>query len=393
MNSTLGYNQNRVYRCAQTLLLSGWLAVLSASSVYVNPLSGDIGVHDPVMIKSGSTYYLFSTGNRVGAKTSTNRIAWKNVGSALGSIPAWVIQEVPAYTGSSCWAPDISFRNNQYWLYYSVSVFGKNTSAIGLATSPSLASQVWTDQGMVVKSISSNNYNCIDPNAFEDTDGKLWLTFGSWWSGIKLVELDPATGKPKTATPTLIALAQHTAGIEAPFIIKWGSYYYLFVSWDVCCDGVNSTYKIVAGRATKVDGPYSDKTGKTMASGGGTILDTGDAVRKGPGHNGIFIENDTVFCVNHYYDATADGDSKLQIRPLYWDNGWPTFTKTITAVRQAADFRPANRSEPRVVFRESWSGIRSLEGRVYTISGKKIAGELFRGSWKNAHSVLIVDTR
>jgi arabinan endo-1,5-alpha-L-arabinosidase len=287
------------------------------------------------MVKQGSTYYVYYTGGRIQYKTSSDRIIWTNRGELFPTTASWIKNEVPA-NNNDFWAPDIFYKNNRYYLYYSVSSFGKNLSAIGLATSPTLdpsaSDYKWTDQGMVIKSVNSNNYNCIDPNVFQDTDGSFWLTYGSWWSGIKLVRLDPMTGKLQSSPPAIISIAARTStslGIEAPFIVRRNNYYYLFVSWDVCCDGVSSTYKIVVGRASKVDGPYVDKSGKTMTTGGGTILDQGDSRWKGPGHNGIFIENDTVFCINHAYDALSNGSATMMIRPLFWVDDWPAFSKPV----------------------------------------------------------------
>jgi arabinan endo-1,5-alpha-L-arabinosidase len=314
----------------------------AAAQIYVNPLLGNIDVHDPSgIIKEGNTYYVFYTGNLVGRKTSTDRITWTDVGSTISN-PGWYPTYVPGFSGGGVWAPDISYRSGKYWLYYAVSTFGSNTSAIGLATSPTLNPAQWTDQGMVIRSVSGNSYNCIDPNAFQDSDGSVWLVFGSFWSGIKLVKLDSLTGKPATSTPTLTSLATRTStslGIEAPFIIKRGTYYYLFVSWDICCQGVKSTYNIRFGRSTAVTGPYSDQSGVAMSAGGGTLLWSGDARWKGPGGQSLFTDNDTVFLVCHSYDSLANGQSKLIIRPLYWiSSGWPTLTPTSeTVLREEGD--------------------------------------------------------
>jgi arabinan endo-1,5-alpha-L-arabinosidase len=347
---------------------------------YVNPLKGDIGVHDPVLIKEGTTYYVYSTGSRIQFKSSTDRITWKNRNSVLSSTPSWVGTDVPENNGTDFWAPDISFRDSKYWLYYSVSSFGKNTSGIGLATSPTLdpssGSYKWTDLGMVVKSTSTNDYNCIDPNSFQNTDGTVWLTFGSFWSGIKLVELDPSTGKPQSgaAITSIAARTSNTLGIEAPFITKWNNYYYLFVSWDVCCDGVNSTYKIVVGRASKVTGPYTDKSGKTMTSGGGTILDQGDSRWKGPGHNGILIEKDTVFCINHAYDANSNGDPIMMIRPFYWVDGWPTFTKPIVSANLSMNtgFKTSSTKKPHLVLSANINKLPNVSKVIYSINGERM---------------------
>jgi arabinan endo-1,5-alpha-L-arabinosidase len=379
--------------CFCMLLILNTITTLYAAG-YTNPLKGDLGVHDPVMIKEETTgtYRIYFTGFNVSSKSSKDRITWSRASSGLGA-PGWVREEVPGNSGSDFWAPDIMFRDNKYWLYYSVSTFGKNTSAIGLATSPSLSSPTWTDQGVVVKSISSDNHNCIDPAIFEDDDGKVWLSFGSFWSGIKLVECDPATGKPENTRPEYISLANHRSGIEAPYICKWG-YYYLFVSWDKCCNGCNSTYKIVVGRSTNVTGPYVDKDGVDMLDGGGEIIDTGDDVRKGPGHNGIFIENDTVFCVNHYYAC----NSLLQIRPLYFDDGWPSFTGTVTEaptveVKQPASVPMRKRTQNiRVVFPLSHSAISKPNRRIFTITGSALP-EVPPKGLHSAPQIFIIDSR
>jgi arabinan endo-1,5-alpha-L-arabinosidase len=301
-------------------------------TVYTNPLKGDIGAHDPVMTKQDSTYYVFYTGPKINIKTSIGRTTWNQRGTVFATCPSWFKTYVPENDGKDCWAPDISFRNNKYWLYYAVSTFGARVSAIGLATNstlnPDAADYKWVDEGMIMNSTTGNNYNCIDPNIIVDDDNKVWMNFGSWNSGIKMVELNPETGKLLSSNPTIYSLASRTStslGIEAPFIIKRQTYYYLFVSWDVCCKGVNSTYNIRVGRASKITGPYSDQANTAMKSGGGTLVDAGDQRWKGPGHNGIFSEHDTIFLVNHAYDADDNGKSKLMIRPLFWTgDGWPT---------------------------------------------------------------------
>lgn len=323
----------RALSLALSLVIS--LAVpgyVCAQTIAVNPLKGDLGVHDPVMIKSGNTYYIFATGNGVSVKTSTDRITWKNAGRAFATAPSWHAQQVPG-AGASLWAPDISFRDGKYWLYYSISTFGSRVSAIGLATAaalePASGATQWQDQGMVAHTTGSSDHNAIDPNIVQDESGIPWLFFGSFWTGIKAIRLDPVTGKP-AASALLISTAQHSAGIEAPFVIRHGGYFHQFVSWDACCKGAGSTYNIRVGRSAKVDGPYADSKGTPMTAGGGDLIDKGDTRWKGPGHNGIFVERDTVFLVNHAYDAENNGASILWIRPLYWTpQGWPTLDKAV----------------------------------------------------------------
>lgn len=308
------------------------IIVLSANTLFAQGAIGNIFVHDPVLIKQGKTYHVFYTGPRVMhiQSNSLNATNWGTPTSVFSSLPSW-ISSIEGFSGQDLWAPDISFRDGIYWLYYSASSFGSRNSGIGLATNPTLDRSApnykWTDKGMVIRTYqSTSKYNAIDPNVFEDVDGKLWLTFGSWQpEGIQLVELDRSTGKIMgSKTPVTIAKRSSQA-VEAPFLVKWKNYYYLFVSWDACCKGASSTYKIVVGRSSKVTGPFVDKAGVDMKNGGGTIIDQSNNQWKGPGHNGIFVENDTMFCINHAY-AAGNGQATMFIRPLYWADGWPQFT-------------------------------------------------------------------
>src|SRR5579875_236371 len=158
-------------------------------------------VHDPSIIREGSTYYVFSTDgpNQSGyipIRCSTDKIAWSSCGYVFSSLPSWIATAVPGAT--NIWAPDISYFNGEYHLYYAVSTFGSNVSAIGLATNTTLNSSdpdyQWVDQGMILQSTSTDNFNAIDPNILVDTDGSVWLTYGSFWSGIYQQQIDPATG-------------------------------------------------------------------------------------------------------------------------------------------------------------------------------------------------------
>ncbi len=289
-------------------------------------------VHDPCIIKDQDTYYVFCTGNGIPVRQSPDLINWKNSfpATVFNHIPDWAHEMIPSQT--DFWAPDISFWNDQYHLYYAVSTFGKNRSVIGLATNKTLHSKTpdfnWEDQGLVVASTEANNYNCIDPNLVLDADGNPWLAFGSFWSGIKLMRLDPATGKPPADDQTLYSLARRTVAsgsVEAPFIIHRGDYYYLFVSFDFCCRGVNSSYRVMVGRSTRITGPYDDKDGVAMLDGGGTQVTFPTDRWRGPGHNGILLDNGVYYIAYHAYDAQYNGLPTLRIDPLIWDaDGWPS---------------------------------------------------------------------
>ena len=218
------------------------------------------------------------------------------------------------------WAPEIGYYNGKYWLYYAISTFGSNTSCIGLASCSSNLGGSWTDNGLVINSTSSNNYNCIDPSFVVDANNNPWLVFGSFWNGIFLTRLDPTTMKP---IGSLYNLATRSAGIEASNIIYQGGYYYLFVSIDLCCKGISSTYKIAYGRSTSITGPYLDQNGTNMLSGGCTVLLASNGNVIGPG--GQTIYNNSVLCY-HFYDGNNNGAATLRISDLYWVNGWPSLT-------------------------------------------------------------------
>lgn len=322
----------KIYPRIGLLSACALLALEPAAAQSMNP-TGSIGVHDPVLIKDGSLYYVFCTGGRIPVKTSPNLSAWSNAGSALTTIPAWHAATVPNNRSGDIWAPDISFRDGKFWLYYSLSSFGSQSSAIGLATRASLATGAWEDQGMVLTSSTfSVNDNAIDPNAVTDAEGNPWLAWGSFWDGIFIVRLDPQTGKP-LAGATPVRLAGRSGGIEGSFIIYARGYYHLFASWDKCCAGTNSTYNMRYGRSQSVTGPYVDKAGKALTSGGGTLLSDGSG--SPGGHNGIFVENGNHYIVYHVYDG-RNNPASLQIRRLFFDaEGWPTLDPAAAPVRQS----------------------------------------------------------
>lgn len=326
-------DQFKVYRAALTEAqikeLSDEVPIPGQDLYAINwELSGYIGVHDPVVVKQGDNWYIFYTGVGLIMKKSEDGVTWKDLGPIFHTNPKWFKEYVPN-ARKSIWAPDISYYKGTYYLYYSVSSFGKNTSVIGLATNKTLnpddPDYEWEDAGAVISSNSSNNYNCIDPNMIVDESGQPWLSFGSFWTGIKLVELDPETMKPYTDGEIYsIASRPVDSAIEAPYIIYRNGYYYLFVSFDFCCRGIESTYKIMVGRSSNITGPYVDKNGIDMMLGGGTLIDAGDDRWKGPGHCAVYQSDNTAILVNHAYDALNNGMATLQIRPLYWDSeGWP----------------------------------------------------------------------
>jgi arabinan endo-1,5-alpha-L-arabinosidase len=296
----------------------------SPPASYPNPgtVTGDVGVHDPSAVKKpAGGYVLAHTGTNLTLKTSSDRIAWRNAGSVFPGGASWTLP----YTGGGnvLWAPDISLHNGQYYLYYAASTFGSQHSAIFLATSPTGASGSWTNRGLIIETTASSDYNAIDPNLVVDDQGRWWLTLGSFWTGIKMIRLDPATGR--RADTTLLSVAQRTGSstaIEAPYIFRHGAYYYLWVSFDLCCQGASSTYRTMVGRSTSVTGPYVDRNGTAMTAGGATQVLAGHGSIHGPGHEALLTDTDGDILVYHWY--ADNGSSLLGINRIGYDSaGWP----------------------------------------------------------------------
>ena len=314
----------RWLRPVLTLLVALGLLIVSAPLANAYPLpgrvTGDVGVHDPTVVKrSDGSYLVAHTGNGISLKTSTDRIAFRNAGSAFPNGTSWA----NPYTNNSrnLWAPDLSYRNGQYYMYYSASTFGSNRSAIFLATSPSGNSGTWTHRGLVIETRTSDNYNAIDPDLVVDDQGRWWLSLGSFWSGIKMIALNPSTGLRADSTVRSIA-GRNGGAIEAPNIVKRGSYYYLFVSFDRCCQGAASTYRVMVGRSTSVTGPYVARNGTAMTSGGGTEILAGQGSVHGTGHQDVLADSDGDVLFYHYYNDS--GTSLLGINLLAIDSaGWP----------------------------------------------------------------------
>ena len=307
-------------------LAGAGVAVSNPNVTYPNPgtVTGATGVHDPSMIRvSSGDYYVFSTGPGLPMTRSTNRSAYTAAGAALPNGVPWAASYTKG-SATALWAPDISYHNGKYLLYFAASSFGSNTSAIGLATSTSGKPGTFVDQGKVYTSSSGSDYNAIDPSLTVDTSGRWWLVFGSWWTGIKLIQIDPDTGKQLSSNSTRYSLASASGGIEGAYIFHHGGYYYLFASRGLCCRGVNSTYWIAVGRSSSITGPYLDQSGTALSKGGGTKILASHGTYIGPGGESVYSDTDHDLLVYHYYDATAGGASKLGINYLgFSSDGWP----------------------------------------------------------------------
>jgi arabinan endo-1,5-alpha-L-arabinosidase len=297
-------------------------------------LTGNTAIHDPSVIATDTGWASFATGVEGASdggmprtKTSPDGVAWTESGAIPGGLPAWIAKEL-GYTPRNIWAPSVTQHNGVTYLYYSASSFGRNDSAIGLMTNaafdPTHPADGWTDKGMVLRSHRTDNFSAIDPFRVNTSDGKAWLAFGSFWDGIRLVELDPETGMRKDDTPPLRIASRNGGPIEAPAILEHDGKFYLFVSFDLCCRGISSTYRIMVGRADAVTGPYIDRDGKPMTEGGGTELVKTTGRYHGPGGQEVFLVKGLPWLAFHYYNADLGGVPLLLLAPIGWTaDGWP----------------------------------------------------------------------
>ena len=311
-----------------------------SSPVFTNyHLTGDTSqVRDPSIIRQGSTYYQFGTdigapvGGSLPIRCSTDRVAWTACGFVLNQIPAWVVAKVPGIVG--LWAPDISFFSGLYHVYYAGSTFGSNTSVIGLVTNTTLdqtdPNYQWIDQGEVFGSISSDDFNALDPTILVDNDSRVWLTYGSYWSGIKQRQIDPVTGLLLASDPTVYALAERPNvqfdPIEGTSLVHKGSFYYLFASFDNCCasNPYQSTYRIMVGRGTSPHGPFTDMNGTEMLQGGGTQLLAGNGTTwNAPGGATVYLDSQNGDTIVFHALHLPDGAAFLFVNSVTWPDDWP----------------------------------------------------------------------
>jgi arabinan endo-1,5-alpha-L-arabinosidase len=316
------------------------LSLFSGCMLFINSLQAEqVSIHDPVLAKEKGQYFLYSTGPGITFYQSSDLKNWRLGGRVFKGEPDWAKSVSPSFDGH-IWAPDIVQHQGKFYLYYSISAFGKNTSAIGVTVNTTLdpkdPSYQWVDQGIVLQSVPQRDlWNAIDPAIILDEQGQAWMSFGSFWGGLKLVKLDQSLTRiaqpeqwftlAKAERPAFLDDAEPgPAELEAPFLYKKGQFYYLFVSYGKCCRGKDSTYHIVVGRSKTLTGPYLDKNGKDLAAGGGSVLLKGNKEWPGLGHNSVYAMDGKDYLVFHAYEMADKGLQKLKISALQWDqSGWP----------------------------------------------------------------------
>jgi len=336
-------NASRVAQPLYAVLALAALIFASPTARAITPaMSGTLNSADPSpIVWDGTTFYQFTTGTQgVWYSTSPNITAWTAGGyvsptGTNGVYPSWIETYVPSWTVGDIWAPDVVKIGSTYYMYYAVSSFGTSTSAIGLTKATSLTSMNWQDQGMVVSSNgASNAINAIDPALFQDTNGNLWLSYGSYFGGIAVVQIDPSTMKVKSgSTPTVVAGGNPVgANWEGSYITQSGGYYYLWANRGQCCEGVNSTYTIVVGRSSTVTGPYVNESGTALTANGanGTLMWGNVSNKLSPGGPGVLTQNGCNYFSYFYYDSNQSGNTFLDILDLTYAGGWPVLTSNFT---------------------------------------------------------------
>jgi len=292
------------------------LITILAVAAIAFALDGQIGIHDPsTIVQCNGKYYTYGTG-----------------GSALVSDDGWTWRAGvrPARAGL---APDVIHIGDRYYMYVAANIGAQPKAAVNMIWSktldPASPDYKWEEGGVVASSDGIEDCNAIDPGVFLDpNDGRLWLVYGSYFGYIRLVELDPKTGKRRNPNDQPRNLA---INCEAAIMIYHDSWYYLLATHGSCCRGADSGYNIRVGRAKKVTGPFLDHIGTDMIQGGGKLFAGSGGRVIGPGHFGLLDLGQGVQRFSLHYEADLDrgGASVLDIRPLLWKDGWPVAGENI----------------------------------------------------------------
>jgi arabinan endo-1,5-alpha-L-arabinosidase len=317
------------------------VAAVAGDVLGVYPLSGDTSpVRDPSLIHVGNTYYAFATdavdagqNGNLPIRCSADLMQWSACGYVFAAMPAWVQKAVPGAT--DLWAPDISYFNHQYHIYYAASTLESQVSVIGLATNttldPTSPGYRWVDQGMILSSGPGDNFNALDPNILIDADGSVWLNYGSFWSGIHQRRIEPTTSQLSTTDPAVYDLAAQPSSdhaVEGASMIRSGSYYYLFASTGHCCraNPLDDDYEQIVGRSTSPHGPFLDMAGIDLETGGGTVLLKANSLWNAPGGGTAYLDPATgkSLLVFHALKMGTDPTGYLWHEQITWQNGWPS---------------------------------------------------------------------
>ncbi len=318
--------------------MNRWLVVTLAAllTAPLVALDGDPGMHDPsTVVMHDGKFYVYGTGNGLPIAVSDDGWTWRRAGTLMQALPGGRPgPDVIARGGNNTWAPDLIRSGDKYFVYYSAP--GTQPKAaigllVGTTLDPASPDYKWEDGGPVVWSDGVEDSNAIDPGVFRDpTNSSLWLTYGSYFGYIRLVQLNPKTGQRLYPDRRPINI---TVNGEASIIIFHDGWYYLLLTHGSCCAGANSTYNIRMGRSRSVSGPFIDNVGVDMLQGGGKLFVGSSGRAIGPGHFGLLDLGDGVQKFSMHYEADLDrgGVSVLDIRPLLWRDGWPVAGENVKA--------------------------------------------------------------
>ncbi len=294
---------------ARKMKCAALIAVAALASIAF-ALDGQIGIHDPsTIVMCNGKFYTWGTG-----------------GNGLVSDDGWTWRRGTALPRRGL-APDVIHIGDRYYAYVAANIGAQPKAAVNMIWSktldPDSPDYKWEEGGVVASSDGVEDSNAIDPGVFLDpADGRLWLTYGSYFGYIRLVQLDPKTGKRINPgdQPRNLAI-----NCEASDMFYHEGWYYLLGTHGSCCRGADSGYNIRVGRSKKVTGPFLDAYGLDMIEGGGKLLEGSGGRVIGPGHFGLLDLGDGVQKFSMHWEADLDrgGASVLDIRPLLWKDGWP----------------------------------------------------------------------
>ncbi|KAA8566680.1 hypothetical protein MFRU_044g00170 [Monilinia fructicola] len=314
-------------------LLLPLLGLLSLVAAYANPGSctGACYAHDPALIQRSSdgTWFKFNTGNGIGIwKSAALAGPWTYVGDALSGG-----SKINLAGNKDLWAPDVQLVGSTYYMYYAISTFGTQNSAIGVATSPTMEVGSWTDLGATgIASSTGKDYNAIDPNLIKVGNNYL-LNFGSFWNDIYQVKLASTPTKGGGAGAYNLAFnSSGTHSLEGSYMFYYSGYYYLLFSSGICCGydtskpAQGAEYKIVMCRSIAATGGFVDKNGKACKDSGGSTLLASHGNVYGPGGQGVYLSSNGPILYYHYANPSVglgDGSYLFGYNYLTFSNGWP----------------------------------------------------------------------
>ena len=300
--------------------LTAW-ATLVLTTLSANAQTGNPYIHDPsTLAECEGKYYTFGTGG----------------GGLISSDGGWTWDSGAERPGGGA-APDVLKIGDRYLVVYGATGGGLGGSHRGVILTmwnktldPKSPDFRYTEPIEVASSEDGDDCDAIDPGLLLDpTTGRLWMTYGTYFGHIRMVELDPKTGRRVEGNEALDVAID----CEASDLIYRDGWYYLLGTHGTCCDGVNSTYNIVCGRSRSVTGPYLDNVGRPMLQGGGKMVIKAHGRQVGAGHFGRTVVEEGLEKISCHFEADFDrsGMSVLAIRPLLWRNGWPEAGQNLRA--------------------------------------------------------------